>query len=209
MAPAARRRPRERASTASWSPAPAAIAHPRCGGTGQSKGRDCPGDRDRAKTPSLWPELSRNGRKLPKNASLRPRLHRHEIPANKPNSGLASAWIAPRRPPVRVRLAPSENPVVMRVLTRPAGSRRPLASDSLARSLARSPPCASRPRHEKPHLKPFRRYERLRPGDSIELHLGAPTFEFSTASTPQRAPPFSPEETRAEGCAVSALSLLH
>src|SRR5215216_2572984 len=139
------------------------------------------------------------GANWPKMRAFRPGLHSRGNPANKPNSGLASAWIAPRRPPVRVRLAPSENPVVMRVLTRPAGSRRPLASDSLARSLARSPPCASRPRHEKPHLKPFRRYERLRPGDSKELHLGAPTFEFSTASTPQRAPPFSPEGDACRG----------
>ena len=37
-------------------------------------------------------------------------LHLRENPANKPNSGLAHAWIAPRRSPVRVRLAPSEVP---------------------------------------------------------------------------------------------------
>jgi hypothetical protein len=39
---------------------------------------------------------------------LGPNRHGREHPANKPNSGVASAWIAPRRSPVRVRLAPSE-----------------------------------------------------------------------------------------------------
>ncbi len=61
---------------------------------------------DRAKEPLLWPDPSRNWRKLAEIASLRPGLHHREIPGNKRNSGLASAWIAPRRSPVRVRLAP-------------------------------------------------------------------------------------------------------
>ena len=65
---------------------------------------------DRAKDPFLWPDPSGNGRKLAENASRRSGLHRREIPANKPNSVLASAWIAPRRSGVRVPLAPLGEP---------------------------------------------------------------------------------------------------
>jgi hypothetical protein len=68
---------------------------------------------DRAKTALLWPDPSRNGRKLAEIAGLRPGLRRRRNPANKPNSGLAHAWIAPRRSPVRVRLAPSREPAAI------------------------------------------------------------------------------------------------
>ena len=47
------------------------------------------------------------GLELAENPDRRPSRQRREIPANKTNSVLASAWIAPRRSPVRVRLAPS------------------------------------------------------------------------------------------------------
>jgi Luciferase-like monooxygenase len=62
--------------------------------------------RDRAKDLVLWPDPDLNERKLTGKPGLRPGLHHRENPANKPNSGVAHAWIAPKRPPVRVRLAP-------------------------------------------------------------------------------------------------------
>jgi hypothetical protein len=62
--------------------------------------------RDRAKTALLWPDPSRNERKLAENRGREPSCDRRENPAKEPNSGLAHAWIAPRRSPVRVRLAP-------------------------------------------------------------------------------------------------------
>ena len=76
---------------------------------------------------------------------------------------------------------------MVRVFARRAASRRSPASDSLARSLARSPRYAPRPTGEKPQLKPIRRYERLSPGDEIELLLGAPGFELRSARLPRRA----------------------
>jgi IstB-like ATP binding protein len=86
---------------------------PDCGkGTNR---RDAPGAvGDRAKDAFLWPDPSRNERKLAEIADLRPGRQHLEIPANKPNSGVASAWIAPRRSPVRVRLAPLREPLQRR-----------------------------------------------------------------------------------------------
>lgn len=77
--------------------------------------------------------------------------------------------------------------------------REPTAARSLARSLARSPRSAAPPLREKPHFKPFRPYERLRPRDEIELHLGAPAFAFASGSTAEAAQPFSPEKHAREG----------
>ena len=77
--------------------------------------------------------------------------------------------------------------------------REPTAARSLARSLARSPRSAAPPLREKPHFKPFRPYERLRPRDGIELHLGAPAFEFASGATGAAAQPFSPEKHAREG----------
>jgi hypothetical protein len=122
---------------------------------------------DRAKEAILWPDPSRNGRKLAEIANLRPGREHLKIPANKPNSGLANAWIAPRRSPVRVRLAPShEIPVTMRV-SRLLGSVRlrrgtvvvgpvfgPISAPRVAPQYPRSP-ISSR----------FGLHERLRPGD--------------------------------------------
>jgi hypothetical protein len=52
-------------------------------------------------------------------------------------------------------------------------------------------------------IKRFRRYERRRRGDEIELHLGAPAFELSSGSTAAAGAPSSPEEHAREGCAAS------
>src|SRR5215203_5940725 len=77
--------------------------------------------------------------------------------------------------------------------------REPTAAWSLARSLARSPRYASRPTGEKPHLKPFRRYQRLSPGGEIELLLGAPRLELRSARLPRRALRFPSSRHRREG----------
>jgi hypothetical protein len=55
------------------------------------------------------PNPAQNQQNLPENPAQVPSQQDREIVANKPNSVLESA-IAPRRPPVRVRLAPSEGP---------------------------------------------------------------------------------------------------
>ena len=55
------------------------------------------------------------------------------------------------------------------------------------------------PPRDKPHFRPFRPHEQLGPGDEIELHLGAPAFEFSSGSTAVAGAPFSPEELARKG----------
>jgi hypothetical protein len=72
------------------------------------------------------------------------------------------------------------------------------AARSLARCLARIS-ALHRPRmHEKPHFKPFRPQERLRPGDEMELHRGALVFEFPTGSKAAAGAPASPERDARE-----------
>jgi hypothetical protein len=69
-----------------------------------------------------------------------------KMPADQSDSTAARARIAPRRPPVRVRLAPtSGTPVTMRVRASLAQSCHVGGRWSLARSLARSPCYASCP----------------------------------------------------------------
>jgi hypothetical protein len=125
---------------------------------------------DRAKNALLWPDPSRNGRKLAENPGQRPSRHRRETRANKPNSGLASAWIAPRRSPVRVRLAPLGESLLWRGFSRFARgceSRPPLDRwPGLWPDLR----AAQRPRRMRNRIiKRFRRYDRLSSGDEIEL----------------------------------------
>jgi hypothetical protein len=60
------------------------------------------------------------GRKLGEYAGLRPSLHRHEIPQTI-QSQCWRAWIAPRRSPVRVRLAPLEEHLQLRRFCRLGG----------------------------------------------------------------------------------------
>jgi hypothetical protein len=100
----------------------------------------------------------------------------------------------------------SKTLVVMRVLTRRVGSRRPRAGDSLARSLARSPRSSAPPAHQKPHCQAVRRYDQLSSGDEIELHLGARGFEVSRGRPPGGRLRFSPEGDAREGCAARCLS---
>jgi hypothetical protein len=87
----------------------------------------------------ITPGLSRDGtpaisRKLRVNPGRSPGVELEEIPANKPNSGLASAWIAPRRSPVRVRLAPSRSPASLLGL-RLSCARRRLRISSRGRNI--------------------------------------------------------------------------
>src|SRR5215218_8186916 len=70
--------------------------------------------RDRAKDPLSLARSQRNWRKSAEIQALGTGRSRRKYPANKPKSGVAHAWIAPRRSPVRVRLAPLHEPLLRR-----------------------------------------------------------------------------------------------
>jgi hypothetical protein len=89
-----------------------------------------------------------------------------ESPANRRDSSPARARIAPRRSPVRVRLAPPLDPCNHAGFA-PSGSvRLPRRACSLARSLARSQRSGVAPQDPRsPISSRFGLHERLKPGD--------------------------------------------
>jgi hypothetical protein len=141
--------------------------------------RDRPAGRDRAKDAVLWPDLSGKWRKSAEIQALGTGRSRREYPANKPNSGVASAWIAPRRPPVRVRLAPSREPsnhAGFRLLT---GSRGAARCDFFGPVFGPIQPLGGDAGRSEPKLSSrFARNRRLNCRDEMELRSGVPSFEL-------------------------------
>jgi hypothetical protein len=110
-----------------------------------------------------------------------------EIPANKPNSGLASAWIAPRRSPVRVRLAPLAESLQIRVSGKLGLGRRrpstlvfgPISGPVAPRTVRSSSRCIA-------ISCGFEGRTRLSRGDSVEHFLSARVFEPGAAPFKRR-----------------------
>jgi hypothetical protein len=65
------------------------------------------------RAPCFGPIPAQMSRNWPKTRGFGGPANRRDNPASKPNSGLGIAWIAPRRSPVRVRLAPLGEPLQM------------------------------------------------------------------------------------------------
>jgi hypothetical protein len=110
-----------------------------------------------------------------------PEMDEHKSPATKPNSSGTIAWIAPRRSPVRVRLAPLREPLQPCSFAppwlSPAASAGVVVARSLARSLRSPAPAAY---ENTASASGFRPYDRLSSGDEMELFLERPGSSSGT-----------------------------